>query len=186
MFSFQSPLHKYIILHTRCQQQFSFCHKIVILDSTFVTTNYPTRFMPIPEFNYQNNYQRSTSTRHIYTRQPTLFCVCMSGLNYFNSQLAPAFCVCVCRAGLFICILGLWVSVMKLVFVYFILGYRVYRIIITIKIIIPSLPPDTVTTYSCILTTKNIQKNFQKILDFCFVFVYTYASSNETHKTFWR
>ena len=24
--------------------------------------------MPIPEFNYQNNYSYSTSTRHIYTR----------------------------------------------------------------------------------------------------------------------
>ena len=62
--------------------------------------------------------------------------------------------------------LGLWVSVMKLVFIYCILGYRVYSIIITIKIITPSFPPDTVTTYSCILTTKNIQKNFQKGLTF--------------------
>jgi hypothetical protein len=54
---------------------------------------------------------------------------------------------------------------MKPVFTYCILGYRVYRIRITIKIITPWLPPDTVTTYSCILTTKNIQKNFQKTVD---------------------
>lgn len=66
---------------------------------------------------------------------------------------------------------------------YCILGYRVYRIGIIILIVSAWLPPDTATTYSCILTTKNIQKNFQKRLDFGFVFVYTYASSNEPHKT---
>ena len=94
--------------------------------------------------------------------------------------------VCACRAGLFIYTLGLWVSMMKPAFAYCILGYRVYRIIIIILIVSAWLPPDTVTTYSCILTAKNIQNNFQKRLDFCFVFVYTCASSNETHKTFWR
>lgn len=53
----------------------------------------------------------------------------------------------------------------KLVFIYCILGYRVYRIIIIILIVSAWLPPDIVTTYSCILTTKNIQENFQKTVD---------------------
>ena len=75
---------------------------------------------------------------------------------------------------------------MKLVFVYYILGYMVYRIGIIILIvtsntsdssavgagITPSLPPDTVTTYSCILTPKNIQNNFQKRLAILFSLCY--------------
>ena len=66
----------------------------------------------------------------------------------------------------------MWVNVMEPVFVYFILGYRVYRIIIIILIVSAWLPPDTVTTYSCILTTKNIQKNFQKRLAILFSLCY--------------
>ena len=117
----------------------------------------------------------------IYTPDSPLYFVrvCLDLIILIVSSLP--LCVSACR--MLGCILGLLVSVMKLVFVYCILGYRVYRIGITIKIITPSLPPDTVTTYSCILTTKNIQKNFQKMLAILFSLCYTYASSNETHKT---
>lgn len=110
----------------------------------------------------------------------------ISASPVFYTPVRVAHFLCVQRAGLFIYTLCLQVSVMKLAFIYCILGYRVYRIGIIILIVSAWLPPDTVTTYGCILTTKNIQNNFQKRLDFCFVFVYTCASSNETHKTFWR
>ena len=66
-----------------------------------------------------------------YTPDSPLYFVCVC--NYFNSQLTPAFCVSACRMQGYT--LGLWVSVMKPVFVYFILGYRVYRTIIIIKIV---------------------------------------------------
>ena len=60
----------------------------------------------------------------------------------------------------------------KLIFVYFILGYRVYRIGIIILIVSAGLPPDIVTIYGCILTPKNIQKNFQKRLAILFSLCY--------------
>ena len=81
---------------------------------------------------------------------------------------------------------------------YFILGYRVYRITIIIKIvtsntsdssdvgaeITPWLPPDTITIYSCILTTKNIQKNFQKRLAILFSLCYNKTIESKHTKHF--
>lgn len=59
------------------------------------STNILLGCMPISEFNYQ--IITHTPLLHVtYTPDsPLYFCACMSGLNYFNSQLAPAFCVCI-------------------------------------------------------------------------------------------
>ena len=136
-------------------------------------------YIPIPEFNYQNNYSYPTSTRHIYTRQPTLFlCVC----NYFNSQLTPRF-LCAQIAGMHTGFVG---QCDETSIAYCILGYRVYRIGITIKIITLSLPPDIVTTYSCILTTKIFKRIFKKGLQFRFRCAIIRPSKANTQKTFRR
>ena len=105
VFSFQSPLPLY---HTSHQMSTAI---------SSLTKNY------ISETIYQLPYQvvclyqnltikiiasTPTSTRHIYTRQPTLFCACiyvasstlfLCVCNYFNSQLTPAF-LCVQIAGM--------------------------------------------------------------------------------------
>lgn len=90
VFFFQSPLPIYHISH-QMSTAISSLTKNYISETIFQLSYYIICL-------YQNLTIKiitstPTSTRHTYTRQPTLFCVCMSGLNYFNSQLTPAFCV---------------------------------------------------------------------------------------------
>lgn len=146
-----------------------FCHKTGISYLHFVTTHQTARFIlyswiACPYCIHAGLYTYPhTQGFYRYIHSP-LF---ISTRNYFNSSQSWVLCVRVGSWAYFIPthrIAGFntphqnWAS-------YNILGYRVYSLYIIIKIISSSLPPDIPTTYSCVLTTENIQKNFQKTVD---------------------
>ena len=133
VFFFQSPLSIYHISHQMSTA-------ISSLTKNYISETIYQLFYQVVCL-YQNLTIKiitstPTFTRHIYTRQPTLFlCVCI--IILIVSSLPLFVCLRVQRAGLFISYrnTGFVGQCDETNITYCILGYRVYRTIIIIKIV---------------------------------------------------